>query len=120
MKIRIVFEQRNFTNSGGDLLYKAIVGDDGMPIDHGLIGEWITDGDVEALCLDVLPPLDKVTLTVVEPTGKMLPNNTPPIYEAAYRAALVECRALRRPDGTVDMSAVVAKAITTYQLHRDK
>lgn len=86
MKIKIVFNPVHINQSmarklglsiAPRFLLAGVVDDSGAFIDTDTVGEWIADGDVEALVLDVLPPLDKVTLTVVEATGKPLAEPLP-------------------------------------------
>lgn len=64
MKVRIVFTPDDTRPDGSTdtkgpfpLVFTAIVGDDGNELDDMFADCWIADGDVEALELDVLPPI---------------------------------------------------------------
>jgi len=121
MKVRIVFE--NLTPSELDFrginqtVFKAIVGDDGEPIDT-FDGCWMADGDVEALELDVLPPLDKVTLTVKPISDKPLPEYkfdrppTPDELSALMKAAYIRGATWQR--NNPNSEAYLAKAAYDY------
>lgn len=89
MKVRIVFTPVShaldseglpcFPVGQHGLLFAHMVDNSGTNIESVFDGCWMADGDVEALELDVLPPLDKVTLTIQPTSDKPLPE---PLYSA--------------------------------------
>lgn len=110
MKIQIVFDVVDTTPGNSNKLQFVQVTnlETGARLsdDNPVYGQWVADGDYEALNLEVLPPLDKVTLTVVEATGKPLYHLKPLAWKQypsghywVARAAGQQYQILRLDDG---------------------
>lgn len=130
MKIRMVFTPvyHALDNEGlpcfpanqHGLLLSHIVDDAATNVDKTFEGCWLADGDVEALELDVLPPLDKVTLTIQPTRDEPLPE---PLYRAGDAEApyyslwpvLIRSVSKRQENGLISMTMGGPVAYTDSQ-----